>query len=207
MARKTKEETERTRRRILDAARDLFIEKGYELATFDGIAKRIGFSKGAVYWHFKSKGELLLSLVSEMVSAHLEEFKQFRGEPQTIEEMIERVLFFANVVVNRPRERKLFIMLSRLNWASPKMTAVKEHFRNMEADIYNMLRRDLTLFRKQGKIKKDADVKNLSWILGSLWLSLLRAKVCGNLELDWEKTMRMGFELVLQSFIVDQAKA
>ena len=55
MARKTKEEAAETRTNVLMAALDLFAEKGYSRTTLGGIAKRIGMTRGAVYWHFDNK--------------------------------------------------------------------------------------------------------------------------------------------------------
>ncbi|MDD2456783.1 MAG: TetR family transcriptional regulator, partial [Kiritimatiellae bacterium] len=66
MARKTKAEAEQTRLRILRAALSLFAEKGYERTTFEDVARRIRLSKGAVYWHLKSKPDLLSALVAWM---------------------------------------------------------------------------------------------------------------------------------------------
>lgn len=49
-----------TERRILEAARDLFVEKGYEKTTVQNIVDRLGdLSKGAIYHHFKSKEAIL----------------------------------------------------------------------------------------------------------------------------------------------------
>ena len=50
MARKCKEDAEKTRQAVLESALDVFSEKGYAKATFDEIAARAGFTKGAVYW-------------------------------------------------------------------------------------------------------------------------------------------------------------
>ena len=65
MARKTKAEAEKTRRDILRAALDLFYEKGYSKTTFDEIAKRINLTKGAVYWHFRNKPDIVSALIKE----------------------------------------------------------------------------------------------------------------------------------------------
>lgn len=47
------------RRRILDAARKLFVHDGYEAASMRAIAKRIGYSPTMIYHHFGGKEELL----------------------------------------------------------------------------------------------------------------------------------------------------
>jgi AcrR family transcriptional regulator len=52
-----------TRERILDVARELFIEQGFEATSLREIADRLGFTKAALYYHFKSKDELLLALL------------------------------------------------------------------------------------------------------------------------------------------------
>lgn len=44
--------------RILNAAAEVFSEKGYHKSTMDDVARRIGVSKGAVYLYFKSKSQL-----------------------------------------------------------------------------------------------------------------------------------------------------
>ena len=67
MARKTKEDALKTRRRILASALSLFVKKGYERTTFTDIASRLGMTKGAVYWHFDSKEKLLVTLLDEML--------------------------------------------------------------------------------------------------------------------------------------------
>lgn len=53
----------RTRNEILAAARRVFAEHGYDGATVDDVAEAAGCSKGAYYFHFASKEEVLLALV------------------------------------------------------------------------------------------------------------------------------------------------
>jgi AcrR family transcriptional regulator len=51
-----------TRDRILDIALDLFIEHGYDKTSIRDIAERLGTTKAALYYHFKSKADILLEL-------------------------------------------------------------------------------------------------------------------------------------------------
>jgi len=53
---------DRTRATLLEAARALIREKGYEHATLDAIAERAGMTTGAIYGNFKNRNELLLAL-------------------------------------------------------------------------------------------------------------------------------------------------
>lgn len=49
--------------RVLDAALDLFSERGFEGTSLQDIADRLGVTKAAVYYHFHTKDELLQALV------------------------------------------------------------------------------------------------------------------------------------------------
>jgi AcrR family transcriptional regulator len=53
---------DRTRAKLLEAARALIREKGYEHATMDAIAERAGMTTGAIYGNFKNRDELFLAL-------------------------------------------------------------------------------------------------------------------------------------------------
>ena len=52
-----------TRTQILQSALVCFAENGYYQTTMDDIVSRSGLSKGALYWHFKSKQELFIALI------------------------------------------------------------------------------------------------------------------------------------------------
>jgi len=52
-----------TRGRLVDAALKLFSTSGYEHATVDDIAQEAGYSKGAYYFHFSTKDDILLELL------------------------------------------------------------------------------------------------------------------------------------------------
>jgi AcrR family transcriptional regulator len=54
---------------LLTAALRVFARRGYGRAGVDEIAAEAGYSKGALYWHFAGKQELLLALVDERVDA------------------------------------------------------------------------------------------------------------------------------------------
>ncbi|GAA4168581.1 helix-turn-helix domain-containing protein [Gryllotalpicola koreensis] len=64
--------TERTRRVILDAAREVFIAEGYTDANIAHIVERSGLSVGSVYHHFTGKADLFLALWSEFEAVYSE---------------------------------------------------------------------------------------------------------------------------------------
>jgi AcrR family transcriptional regulator len=56
---RTKKDSLLTREQLLDSALQVFLKKGYSSTTINDIVKEAGFTRGAYYWHFNSKEELL----------------------------------------------------------------------------------------------------------------------------------------------------
>lgn len=66
MARKTKAEAEQTRQDIINAALELFHDRGYARTTLDLIARKAGVTRGAIYWHFKDKVDLFVAIKEDI---------------------------------------------------------------------------------------------------------------------------------------------
>jgi AcrR family transcriptional regulator len=62
------EQVGRNRALVLDAARRVFLARGYHAATLEQIAEEAGFSKGVVYSQFDSKADLFLALLEARIS-------------------------------------------------------------------------------------------------------------------------------------------
>jgi AcrR family transcriptional regulator len=63
--RRTKAEAAVTRAVVLKKALSVFSAKGYAAATLDDVAKAAKVTRGAIYWHFKSKADLYNTLIQE----------------------------------------------------------------------------------------------------------------------------------------------
>ncbi|MBO9685868.1 TetR family transcriptional regulator [Roseateles chitosanitabidus] len=72
MARRTKQEAQETRARLLDAAELLFHERGVSRTSLQDIAQAAGVTRGAVYWHFEDKVQLFNAMM-ERATMPLEE--------------------------------------------------------------------------------------------------------------------------------------
>ena len=68
---------------LLDAALDLFVEKGFAATRVEEVAARAGVSKGTLFLYFQSKEELFKAVVRENISGRFkewnEEFEAFEG--------------------------------------------------------------------------------------------------------------------------------
>lgn len=81
---------------VLDAALDLFIEKGFAATRVEDIARRAGISKGAVYLYFPSKEKILEGIVRRAIvpiAEHALSFvRGYEGDPRLVITMIMKML-------------------------------------------------------------------------------------------------------------------
>jgi AcrR family transcriptional regulator len=73
-----------TRRLLIDVAARLFVERGYNAVSLNEIASAAGLTKGAMYGHFRSKGQLLVDVIRCMLADrdHSPDFAAALTEPQ-----------------------------------------------------------------------------------------------------------------------------
>lgn len=62
MPRRTHEDAQRTKQAILESAMRLFSRRGYESTSLSDIARYAGVTRGAIYWHFNDKDQILIEL-------------------------------------------------------------------------------------------------------------------------------------------------
>jgi AcrR family transcriptional regulator len=66
------QQSDETREAILSASLKLFAKRGFTSTSVDEIGRAAGITKGAVYWHFKSKDELFLAIL-DRIRVHWQE--------------------------------------------------------------------------------------------------------------------------------------
>src|SRR3954467_2858043 len=82
-----------TRTRIQSVALELFIEQGYEATSLREIAERLGVTKAALYYHFKTKDDIVASLVADRLGVldRLIDWVVLQPRtPETRRELLER---------------------------------------------------------------------------------------------------------------------
>lgn len=90
MVRKTKAEAAATREALLDAAEEVFLEKGVARTSLEQIARHAGMTRGAVYWHFRNKTDLFLAML-QRVRMPFRELVEEIGDPALAERPLETI--------------------------------------------------------------------------------------------------------------------
>ncbi|MDY6880963.1 MAG: TetR/AcrR family transcriptional regulator [Thermodesulfobacteriota bacterium] len=81
---------------IIEAATRLFSQKGFENTSMSELAKLSGIAQGTIFYHFKNKEELFISILEEFKAGIIDNFDRYIGERQFESgmEMIEDVVSF-----------------------------------------------------------------------------------------------------------------
>jgi AcrR family transcriptional regulator len=112
-----------TRSRLRELALELFAEQGYEKTSLREIAERLGVTKAALYYYFKSKEDIVASLVEDYVARLDELIAWGKEQPRTAGTRAEIVRRYLDVVQNGA---EVFRMLQQNQAAVSGLASAKE---------------------------------------------------------------------------------
>lgn len=103
-------EKEELKERILDAARELFVERGYEAVTMRQIAEAIEYSPTAIYLHFEDKLALVRSLCDRDFSALGKRFQKIATIADPIERLRRSGQAYAEFALKNPQQYRYMFL-------------------------------------------------------------------------------------------------
>ena len=173
MPRKTKEESIKTRSLLLEAALDVFSEKSFSEVTLSEIAERVGMTKGALYWHFKNKGDLLSKLIKEIFLDSEIEFAEKLVERETLADLRDYYNKKLMLLDKNDRFIKInAIMLRRFEWPEEVRSNLFTLLKDQIAREKKMINEILLRSRREGDIRQDIEVENASSAITSVFYGL-----------------------------------
>lgn len=147
---------EKTEKKILQAAIELFVRKGYNGTSISDITSRIGLTKGALYAHFKSKGELLIRIVQEYEAHYVDQFIQTVEaiDGDEIEKLNGAITFSSRfVLTNYELCVLLTVLTSELNANIDFQPLLKATYHKLQQYISGIIRKGVL----KRNISKDID--------------------------------------------------
>jgi AcrR family transcriptional regulator len=84
--------TEIRREQILEAATMVFADQGFNEARMDDIVHASGLSKGAVYWYFKSKEEIVFTILERFLSRELHQLEEIVEEQRPARDRLSEIM-------------------------------------------------------------------------------------------------------------------
>jgi TetR/AcrR family transcriptional regulator, acrAB operon repressor len=172
LPRRTKEQAAETREQILNAALEVFSRKGYSRTTINDIAKEAGITKGAVYWHFKNKPDLLAGMINHHETKFCEDFQELKLN--TIKEFRDLLIKHTKLVAENEEMQKFkFFMYYQIEWSAEFMSEVHEKLNELREDPRNHFIGALKHLKSIGQLKDDVDVDKMVLKMFAMWMGML----------------------------------
>jgi TetR/AcrR family transcriptional regulator, acrAB operon repressor len=176
MVRRTKEEALQTRNRILDAAEQVFFDKGVSRTSLADIAAHAGVTRGAIYWHFANKGDLFTAMF-DRVLLPLDELNARPAdadEDDPLARLATVLKWCLHTASNDARRRRVFDILFLKCEFVEEMGPVKERHQTSMHEGVGKIEADLILAADKGQLPRDLDTRRSALYLHAFLGGCLR---------------------------------
>jgi len=171
---------QRTRERVLAAARRLFSERGYEGATIRDIAQAAGMSTGAVFASFADKSELFEEILTADYEVIYAQMTQAARAAKTVDEAL---LGLFGVAYSFHVEQLPLLRASiAVSWT--RSEAAERRARADLKHIFHLIAEGLQRGVDQGQLKSDIDAKLLAEIVWDVYVANYRRAVYDGWSVD-----------------------
>jgi AcrR family transcriptional regulator len=158
---------EEVRRRILAAATEVFLERGFGGASVDEIAAAAGFSKGAVYSNFEDKDALFLALVDEEFAWRLDQLRtaleEAPDDPAAGAEVAGRSMMRALAA-----HQDLHVLFSEFRVHADRSPATRRRFARRRRQIRATLAETVAAYAERADVELTMPADHLATVLLAL---------------------------------------
>ncbi len=174
--RKTKQEAQKTRQHLLNAALEIFWRMGVTRATLQEIAQQAGVTRGALYWHFSNKEALFESLFEQHYSVFMEKLDDGAlNNAADVWEHLRQSLFDLFRLLEENEQQRKFCQVMFLKCeqteSNQTLTELAGHYHSV---CRRQIARALQLSQAQGRLPEHADIELAAIYLESNLVGLLK---------------------------------
>jgi len=162
---------------ILHAATRLFAEKGFKETSITELSKATGAAEGTIFYHFKNKEDIFLSILDDTRNRVIEEFERYleEGEFDTGLDMIEGAISFYFYLAGIMEEQFLLLHRRHPHELAEVNPVCREHLEAIYNCFVNGFEQAILLGQKDGSIRKMSP-KKTALIIFSMVDGLVRFK-------------------------------
>lgn len=131
-----------SRRRILDAAEQLFAERGFDRTSFVDIAERSGISRGSIPWHFKNKDGLVIAVVERAIERFMsqENYEKYYAEHEALPALADVLADYATWVRAGNSALMFMVLTEAMSSTGTVHTQYQEFLKERRRGIQRWLR-------------------------------------------------------------------
>jgi TetR/AcrR family acrAB operon transcriptional repressor len=202
MVRRTKEEAQETRSQILEAAEKAFFERGVARTTLADIATLAGVTRGAIYWHFSNKADLVQAML-DTLQEPLDEMaraSESQDELDPLGCMRKLLIHLFHQVALDPKTRRINEILYHKCEFTDEMCDLRQQRRTVSLDCNVRIALALSNAVNRGQMPEDLDTARAAvslhaYIDGMLYQWLL-APDSFLLHTDAERWVDAGLDML-----------
>ncbi|MBL0513232.1 MULTISPECIES: TetR family transcriptional regulator [Aeromonas] len=167
MARRTKEEAQQTRCHIMSTALNLFCQQGLAKTNLTDIAKAADLTRGAIYWHFKNKEELFVTLWEELCAplSHQLDACVDEQEPDPLGKLRSFLKEVMHKISTEPAHQQMFTIMFNLESLEGEAISLRDHMRVQSFNFFRDLEITLANAVRLGHLPQTLDLHRAATLL------------------------------------------
>jgi AcrR family transcriptional regulator len=200
MARRTKEDAEETKHKLLMSALDVFSEKGYSSATLNDIAVHAGTTRGAIYWHFDSKEDLVASLLREMKEREEHIVAKTVPECSSLDDLQKHFVERARVLTQDKICIKFAQFVSvQIEHSVELIEAIAKEMGPIKHWVLSDIQNVIEQAKHNGELRDDIEAEEVIDLLRGLWVGLVKTHIIGMTTTALPRSIELGIQAILES--------
>ena len=191
-----------TKNKIVRTAFELFVEKGFTDVSIDQVMSEVGITKGAFYYHFKSKEELLIEVISTYLFSYLdgmlEVLRSSCGSAKDKINIFSHAVFDFQDNVNEEMNgmeldfRSFYFLLME---GVKKFAPLTERYALFHRTVREAIQEILEQGKEEGTVSEDGNSADMAFLIMSVAEGLLLQWVV-NPNIDIHRQGERSFEFV-----------
>ncbi|MBC8503993.1 MAG: TetR/AcrR family transcriptional regulator [Anaerolineales bacterium] len=182
---------------ILDAAANVFEEKGIQKTRMDDIVEKSGLSKGTLYWYFKSKDEIILGIFDNFISKEIKELETLVSSDESssarISTYTERIILDMIKLLRFPSISFEFLSIAF------RSKYIQKAFKRFLADHMEILVPIIQQGVESGEFK-EIDATEAAIAIGAVFEGTIALWVYDKNLIDTERHVRSGIKFLVDGF-------
>jgi len=185
---------QKTRRALLEAARQVFTEQGLWEPSLDAICQRAGFTRGAFYVHFRSREDLVGAVMEQSLRQVVDGVIATEGGEEDLEATIGRYVAVSSLLREEPLRHR-GVRFHQLLEACHRTPGTGRFLAEILQDATRRLARAAAAAQAAGRASRDLEPDDLASVLLLMALGVIVAEEV-DLPIDLEATHKAVLRLI-----------
>jgi len=203
MSPRTKEQTARIRearrRQILDAARQVFSQKGFHATNVSDVAATASVSQGTIYHYFDSKDDLFMAVFEDWLATST--YQAYAESVHTADTAADRLRALAHTTAQMMIDSAEFLPVQMEFWSHMlRNDAIRERFRLLFAELRTFPGQIIQAGIDSGEFRP-ADAEALAAIAVAVYDGLILQWLADPEAVDWHRVSRALVETILTALL------